>query len=270
MKTSEELKAIVRDKYGKIVKNEIKPESSCCGPVDHSCCGNNTYSVFNDSYKSIEGHLAEADLGLGCGIPTEHAKIKEGNCVLDLGSGAGNDVFVARRIVGSEGRVIGLDMTREMYEKAIENNKKLGYENVEFILGEIEDIPLPEKEVDVVISNCVLNLVPDKDRAYEEVFRVLKPGGHFSISDIVIEGEMSEAVRSAAELYAGCVGGALQQKDYLSSIYKAGFIRISVPKKKEIILPDTLLQKYLSADEVHRFKKDKIGIYSITVVGYKS
>ena len=272
MKSSEDIKAMVRDKYSKIVKDEIKPDSTCCGPnIASSCCsGDETYTIFNDNYKSLDGHVEDADLGLGCGIPTKYAGIEEGNTVLDLGSGAGNDVFVARKLVGDSGKVIGLDMTTEMINKANENNTKMGYDNVSFVLGEIEDMPLQDNTIDVVLSNCVLNLVPDKYKAYREIFRVLKPKGHFSISDVVLEGELSAAMKDVAELYAGCVSGALQEEDYLSAIENAGFENIEILKKKEIHLPEATLEKYLSKEEINKFRDDKIGIYSITVVGNKN
>jgi SAM-dependent methyltransferase len=270
MKSAAEIKAIVRDKYGKIVKQELEQESSCRGPVGaSSCCGGDSYTVFNDSYAGVDGHVAEADLGLGCGLPTQYAGLAAGQIVLDLGSGAGNDVFVARSIVGEQGRVIGLDMTPEMVDQARANNRRLGFANVEFILGEIEAIPLPDSSVDVVLSNCVLNLVPDKQRAYREIYRVLKPGGHFSISDIVVEGELSPAIQEAAELYAGCVAGALPRRDYLAAIAAAGFQEVSVPRQNEVELPESLLNSCLSPDQVKQFWEDNVGIYSITVVAKK-
>jgi len=265
MESAKEIKEVVRDKYAKIVKqSEAKENSSgCCGSSEID------YSVFNDNYSELEGYVAEADLNLGCGIPTEYAGIKKGDTVVDLGSGAGNDVFVARVLVGNEGKVIGVDFTEEMLEKAIQNNKKLGYNNIEFKFGEIENIPLQIDEVDVVISNCVLNLVPDKVKAFSEIYRVLKPGGHFCVSDIVLIGELPEGLKYSAAMYAGCVSGALQKDEYLSNIYQSGFSNVDIKTTKGIQLPDELIKEYLSDDELKLFRESEIGIFSITVVGFK-
>lgn len=201
---------------------------SCCG-VGASCYepgGTEKMiesSVFADDYSNLKGYNEAADLGLGCGLPTEFAKIQKGQTVVDLGSGAGNDCFVARAETGETGQVIGLDFTPEMIDKARTNAKKLGFSNVRFIYGDIEAIPLEDNVADVVVSNCVMNLVPSKEKAYAETYRILKPGGHFSISDIVIEGELPEELKKAAEMYAGCVSGAIQKDDYLSIITKSGF-----------------------------------------------
>ena len=267
MPTSEEIKKIVKDKYGEIAEND----SSCCGPT--SCCGPNNkvvdYSIMQDDYTGLDGYVAEADLGLGCGLPTEFAGIKKGNTVVDLGSGAGNDVFVARALVGEEGKVIGLDFTQEMIDKANDNKEKVGFSNVEFRLGEIEDMPLDTDTADVIVSNCVLNLVPDKTKAFSEMFRVTKPGGHFCVSDIVLQGELPEGLQKSAAMYAGCVAGALQKDEYLDAIKQAGFTDVEIKKTKTIELPDNLLLKYLSKEGLKLYKEDVKGIFSITVVGYK-
>ena len=277
MQTSDEIKKIVKEKYGKIAEQTgQKKDESCCGSgktkTEKSCCGSDevNYSVFSDDYSQVEGYLAEADLGLGCDLPTEHAGIKAGDTVLDLGSGAGNDVFVARALVGDSGKVIGVDMTEEMIAKAEENKQKLGYTNVEFRYGEIEELPVENHTVDVVISNCVLNLVPDKNKAFREIYRVLKPDAHFCISDVVYQGEMSRKLRESAELYAGCVAGALKEEDYLATVQKAGFEKIEIKKKKVIDLPDDLLESYLNKDEINRYRSGNFGLFSITLVGYKS
>ena len=267
MKTSKEIKEIVKEKYAQIAMQSKKEnESSCCGSGG---CSSVDYTIFSDDYSEMDGYNPNADLGLGCGIPTEFAVMRKGDTVLDLGSGAGNDVFVARQIVGDSGFVIGVDMVQEMIDKAKENNKKLGYKNVQFRFGEIEELPVTANKVDVVISNCVLNLVPDKQKAFNEVNRVLKPGGHFSISDVVLEGNLPENLINAAEMYAGCVSGALQKNDYLSKIYYAGFEEIQIMKEKEIILPDDILSKYLNSEQLKEFKNTNTGIYSITVKGEK-
>lgn len=268
MNTDNELKKIVKEKYGKIA---VKNDENCCGPT--SCCGTSDitdYSVFNDDYAKLDGYVAEADLNLGCGLPTEFASIRSGDTVLDLGSGAGNDVFVARQLVGETGKVIGVDFTEEMLTKANRNNEKLGYKNVEFKLGDIEEIPISGNAADVVISNCVLNLVPDKRKAFAEIYRILKPGGHFCISDIVIQGELTEELKKSAELYAGCVSGALQKEDYLKIISDAEFNSIEIKKSKQIELPDELLIGYLSQKSRKEYKENLKGIFSITVVGTKN
>jgi ubiquinone/menaquinone biosynthesis C-methylase UbiE len=269
METANELKQVVKEKYGEIAK--ASKSSGCCGPT---CCGGEEskivgYTVMQDDYHHLDGYVSDADLGLGCGLPTEHAGIKKGDTVVDLGSGAGNDVFVARAIVGDEGKVIGLDMTEEMVDKANLNKTKLGYKNVEFHLGDIEDMPFENNLADVVVSNCVLNLVPDKQKAFSEIYRVLKLGAHFCVSDIVIKGELPVGLKKSAEMYAGCVAGALQQDEYLGIIKEAGFKNIEIKKTKVIELPDEVLREYLSDSEIENFKKQNVGIFSITVVGYK-
>ena len=267
MQTNEKLKQMVKEKYGEIAESS----SSCCGPT--SCCGTDNkvidYSILQDDYSGLEGYVADADLGLGCGLPTEHAGIKKGDTVVDLGSGAGNDVFVARAIVGEEGKVIGLDFTQKMIDKANENKEKVGLTNVEFKLGGIEDIPLENDTADVVVSNCVLNLVPDKEKAFAEMYRIIKPNGHFCVSDIVLKGELPEALKKSAEMYAGCVSGAIQQDDYIDIINNAGFKNVEIKKTKVIELPDNILNDFLSEKEILIFKENNIGIFSITVVGYK-
>lgn len=265
---ADELKNTVKEKYGKISEQSREENAgSCCG----SGCGCDTveYSVFADDYSTLEGYNAEADLGLGCGLPTEYAKIKEGDTVIDLGSGAGNDCFVARRLAGETGRVVGLDMTEKMIEKARKNAEKLELKNVDFVLGDIEDMPLEDELADVVVSNCVLNLVPDKKLAFAETYRILKPGGHFSISDIVIRGSLPQSLKEDAEMYAGCVAGAIDVEEYLFVIRNAGFTEVTIQKQKEINLPDEILEKYMNVDEIREFKDSDIGIFSVTVYGEK-
>jgi arsenite methyltransferase len=270
METANELKQVVKEKYSEIAKSS--PGMGCCGPVS-SCCGDSSaldFTMIGDEYKNLDGYVADADLGLGCGLPTEHAGIKKGDTVVDLGSGAGNDVFVARAIVGDEGKVIGLDMTDEMVGKANLNKTKLGFKNVEFHLGDIEQMPFENNLADVVVSNCVLNLVPDKQKAFSEIYRILKPGAHFCISDIVIKGELPAGLKKSAEMYAGCVAGALQQDDYLAVIKETGFTNIEIKKTKVIELPEEVLSDYISDSEIEMFKKNNTGIFSLTVVGYKN
>jgi ubiquinone/menaquinone biosynthesis C-methylase UbiE len=255
---AEDLKLVVKEKYGKIAGKDN--ESSCC--CGSSCCGQDVdYTVFSENYQQKDGYNPEADLNLGCGIPTDFAGIRKGNHVLDLGSGAGNDCFVARALVGEEGKVTGIDFTPEMLNKAKENNNKLGFKNIDFIEGDIENMPLKSDTYDVVISNCVLNLVPDKSKAFGEIYRVLKPGGHFCVSDVVIKGSLSEKMRKDAEMYAGCVSGASDISDYLGYISEKGFTGITIHKQKEIKLPESTLEAYGQHKEA--------GIFSITVSGRK-
>ena len=264
----EDIKQIVKEKYSEIAKQSKEQNaSSCCGAT--SCCSDVDYTVFSESYDKLEGYNPDADLGLGCGLPTEYAGIQTGNSVLDLGSGAGNDCFVARAIVGEDGYVAGLDFTEAMIEKARENARKLGYTNVDFIQGDIENIPVKFGVVDVVISNCVLNLVPDKPKAFSEIYRVLKQGGHFCISDVVLQGELPTGVKEDATMYAGCVSGALPREEYLGIIEEAGFVNVEVKKEKKIDLPDELLSLYMSAEELEKFRNGETGIFSITVTGKK-
>ena len=264
----EDIKQIVKEKYGEIAKQSKEQNAaSCCGAT--SCCSEVDYSVFSESYEKLEGYNPDADLGLGCGLPTEYAGIQQGNSVLDLGSGAGNDCFVARALVGETGYVAGIDFTEAMIEKARENARTLGYTNVDFIQGDIENIPVRFGVVDVVISNCVLNLVPDKPKAFSEMFRVLKQGGHFCISDVVLQGELPTGVKEDATMYAGCVSGALPREEYISIIEEAGFTNVEVKKEKKIELPDELLSLYMSGEELEKFKNGETGIFSITVTGKK-
>ncbi|MBK7938955.1 MAG: arsenite methyltransferase [Lewinellaceae bacterium] len=265
MKT-EEIKNLVREKYSEIAfQDKTTNETSCCGAG--SACG--TYTIMADSYANLPGYNPDADLGLGCGLPTEFAHIQPGDTVLDLGSGAGNDAFVARAETGATGKVIGVDFTPAMISKARQNAEKLGFNNVEFRQGDIEDLPVVDQSVDVVVSNCVLNLVPNKAKVFSEIARVLRPGGHFSISDIVLAGDLPDALRDAAEMYAGCVSGAIQMEEYLELARQAGFSDVTVQKQKPILIPDDILLEYLSADQLKTFVASGTGIFSITVYAEK-
>ena len=209
MKTDEEIKDLVRQKYSEIaLQDKASNESSCCGS---GCCSTEVYNIMSDDYSKLEGYSPDADLGLGCGLPTQFAQIKAGDVVIDLGSGAGNDCFIARAETGEAGKVIGIDFTEAMINKARENAEKLGFNNVEFRQGDIEKMPVSANTADVIVSNCVLNLVPNKDNVFKEIYRVLKPGGHFSISDIVLVGNLPSQLQDAAEMYAGCVSGEIQK-----------------------------------------------------------
>jgi SAM-dependent methyltransferase len=266
--TDQELKDIVRQKYSEIaLQDKETNQSSCCGS---GCCSTDVYNIMNDDYSKLEGYNPDADLGLGCGLPTQFAKIQKGDVVIDLGSGAGNDAFVARAETGETGKVIGIDFTPAMIAKARENAEKLGFHNVEFRQGDIESMPVTSNVADVMVSNCVLNLVPNKDNVFKEIFRVLKVGGHFSISDIVLEGTLPTNIQQAAEMYAGCVSGAIQKQDYLELIKQNGFENITLQKEKAIHIPDDILINYLSAEEVQQFRSSNTGIYSITVYAEKA
>lgn len=267
METQEQLKEIVRQKYTEIATQDKEMnQSSCCGAGG---CSTEVYNIMTDDYSGLAGYNPDADLGLGCGLPTQFARIRKGDVVIDLGSGAGNDAFVARHETGETGKVIGVDFTPAMIEKARANAEKLGFHNVEFRQGDIERMPVSANVADVVVSNCVLNLVPNKDGVIKEIFRVLKPGGHFSISDVVLEGQLPAALREEAEMYAGCISGAIQKEVYMELINQNGFVNVTVQKDKPIIIPDDILSRYLSAEQIETFKRSGSGIRSITVYAEK-
>ncbi len=267
MKTQDQVKEMVRQKYSDIaLQSKETNQSSCCGS---GCCTTDVYNIMADDYTQVEGYNPDADLGLGCGLPTQFAKIKKGDVVIDLGSGAGNDAFIARHETGETGKVIGIDFTPAMIERARQNAEVRGFNNVEFRQGDIEKMPVTANTADVIVSNCVLNLVPNKDAVIKEIYRVLKPGGHFSISDIVLEGELPEQIKNAAEMYAGCVAGAIQKQVYLELIEANGFTNIIIQKDKAIIVPDDILSQYLSTEQIVAFKESGTGIRSITVYAEK-
>lgn len=262
-----EIKEMVKQKYSEIALQDKETNaSSCCGAGG---CSTEVYNIMSEEYDELNGYNPDADLGLGCGLPTNFAKIKKGDTVVDLGSGAGNDCFVARAETGETGKVIGIDFTEAMIEKARTNAEKLGFNNVEFRQGDIEKIPMTANAADVVVSNCVMNLVPDKPKAFSEVYRILKPRGHFSISDIVLVGELPEKIKSAAEMYAGCVASAIQKEDYLKIIENSGFKNISLQKEKAIIVPVDILKNYLNEQEIDEYKNSNSKIFSITVYAEK-
>jgi len=267
MPTEEQLKEIVRKKYSEIALQDKETNmSSCCGAGG---CSTEVYNIMSDDYSTLKGYNADADLGLGCGLPTEYARIKKGDVVVDLGSGAGNDCFIARHETGDKGKVIGIDFTPAMIDKARQNAETRGFNNVEFRQGDIENMPITSNAADVIVSNCVLNLVPNKDAVIKEIYRVLKPGGHFSISDVVLLGALPAGLRKDAEMYAGCVSGAIQKEVYLELIQSNGFEHITIQKEKVITIPDDILKNYLSPEEIMSLKMGSTGIFSITVYAEK-
>jgi ubiquinone/menaquinone biosynthesis C-methylase UbiE len=267
MQTEEQLKEIVKQKYSEIALQDKETNmSSCCGSGG---CSTEVYNIMSDDYSQLEGYNPDADLGLGCGLPTQFAKIKKGDVVIDLGSGAGNDCFIARAETGESGKVIGIDFTPDMVDKARTNAEIRGFNNVEFRQGDIENMPVTANVADVIVSNCVLNLVPNKKAVLKDIMRVLKPGGHFSISDVVLVGDLPETLQNAAEMYAGCVSGAIQKDGYLAMIQETGFMNITLQKEKAIIIPDDILSQYLDAQQLEDFKNSKMGIFSVTVYAEK-
>ena len=267
MQTEEQLKEIVRKKYSEIALQDKETNmSSCCGAGG---CSTEVYNIMSEDYTTLNGYNADADLGLGCGLPTQYAQIKKGDVVVDLGSGAGNDCFIARHETGETGKVIGIDFTPAMIDKARSNAEVRGYNNVEFRQGDIESMPITANTADVIVSNCVLNLVPNKDAVIKDIYRVLKPGGHFSISDVVLVGALPEGLRKDAEMYAGCVAGAIQKEVYMELIHANGFEQVTIQKEKAIIIPDDILINYLTTDQIAAFNNGATGIFSVTVFAKK-
>jgi arsenite methyltransferase len=224
----EDIRSKVREGYGRIAASS----TSCCGPAS-SCCGTGNMAetigkTIGYSEEELKSIPQNANLGLGCGNPVAFAHLRKGDIVLDLGSGAGLDCFLAANIVGEKGKVIGVDMTLEMLEKARENAREGHYANVEFRLGEIENLPVADSSVDVVISNCVINLSPDKERVFAEAFRVLKPGGRLMVSDMVLTQELPDFLRNSVEAYVGCIAGAILIEEYQAAVMKAGFKDIEI------------------------------------------
>ena len=271
----EETKKIVREGYAKIVKQD----SSCCSP-SKSCCGstNLTQEISKKigyTEEELEAVPEGANLGLGCGNPVALASLKEGETVLDLGSGAGFDCFLAASRVGNRGRVIGVDMTPEMLEKARENARKGNYANVEFRLGEIESLPVADNSVDAVISNCVINLSPDKKRVFAEAFRTLKPGGRLMISDLVLLKELPDFIKNSIEAYIGCVSGAILKDEYLRGIKAAGFQDIKIVDEvsfpAEFIVNDPTVKKIIENSKIppKKVKEVASSVISIKVYGVK-
>ncbi|MFC1988424.1 arsenite methyltransferase [Chloroflexota bacterium] len=269
-----EIRKTVREGYAKVATSG----SSCCSPASSCGCGNPAEIISRKigySDEEIATVPEGANLGLGCGNPVAIASLKEGDTVLDLGSGAGFDCFLAAGRVGESGKIIGVDMTPEMIEKARENAEKGDFRNVEFRLGEIENLPAPDNSVDVVLSNCVINLVPDKTKAFGETFRVLKPGGRFMIADIVLTRELPEIVKQSVQAYIGCLSGAVLKEEYLAKIEEAGFGEVSVVEETsfpvETILNDPMAKALIATFNISSEKVAEVtgSIKSIRVQGVK-
>jgi SAM-dependent methyltransferase len=281
MEDKNQIKKVVRENYANIAKEK----SSCCGPLgqdnssfdsNRSCCGDTKSKTASDVSKIIgysDSELADlpegANLGLGCGNPVALASIKEGETYLDLGSGAGIDCFLAAKKVGKTGKAIGVDMTPEMIHKARQNAESSNIENVEFRLGEIEHLPVADNSVDIITSNCVINLSPDKKAVFEDAFRVLKPGGRLMISDIVLVKELPQVILDSIEAYVGCVAGAMLKDDYLGLVKEAGFKDIQIAGETttspDMWLNDTLAQSImvqlnLSKEEVKEFSTSIVSL----------
>lgn len=267
MKPKTDLKELVKARYNDLALVSDAKSKCCCNPYAPELPSKKVYTIMSEDYSRLKGYEPDADLGAGCGLPTRYARIQKGDTVVDLGSGAGNDCFIAREETGETGRVIGIDFAPRMLAKARANVARRGFTNVEFLEGDIEEMPLPDKTADVVVSNCVLNLLPRKDRIFHEIYRVLKPGGHFCISDVVLDGVFPKAFTDNAALYAGCIASAIQREAYLAEIGKAAFADITVERTKTITLPDEVLEAHLDPETIRAYKAGGVGIYSITVTG---
>ncbi|MFH1868957.1 MAG: arsenite methyltransferase [Candidatus Omnitrophota bacterium] len=259
------MKDFVKKIYGAIAK---KKDRSCCGPT---CCSSDNPSVSEKVGYTVEELKAipeDANMGLGCGNPVAIASIKKGETVVDLGSGGGIDVFLAAKRVGDKGRAIGIDMTEEMVKKAKANAEKAGYNNVEFRLGDIENIPLEDSVADCVISNCVINLAEDKQKVFNEAFRILKPKGRLMVSDMVLLGDLTEEVKRSAHMYAGCISGALRREEYIDKILRAGFEDVQVVKEDPVCISDYIgsdkvisdIAKDMSKEEIEKIDKAVVSI----------
>lgn len=269
MKDNKALKDLVKQRYSELALNADLLKGGCCCSKNPSAPSKKVYTIMSEDYSKLKGYEPDADLGVGCGLPTEYARIQPGNVVIDLGSGAGNDCFIARAEVGDEGEVIGIDFSPQMIEKARANTLKRGYTNIRFLEGDIEEMPVADNTADVVVSNCVLNLLPEKDRIFNEIYRVLKPGGHFCISDVVLNGFFPKEFTDNAAMYAGCIASAIQREDYLAEIEKVNFKNICVERTKTVLIPDEVLHEYLDEATIVKYKEGNVGIYSITVTGVK-
>lgn len=261
----ERLKGMVRRRYNDLALVSNVKGKCCCSPHAPELPSKKVYTIMSEDYTKLKGYEPDADLGVGCGLPTQYAGIKRGDTVVDLGSGAGNDCFIAREEVGETGKVIGIDFAPNMLAKARANAQRRGFTNIEFLKGDIENMPLPDAVADVVVSNCVLNLLPRKDRIFREIYRVLKPGAHFCVSDVVLNGHFPKEFTDNAAMYAGCIASAIQRDDYLAEIGNAGFTDIKVERTKTVSIPDEVLEEHLDEAAIARYKAGNVGIYSITV-----
>lgn len=262
---SETLEETPEGVKGQVQERYAQAAAAGCG------CGCGDDNPFNmDSYEGLGGYEDIADLGLGCGTPTEHADIQRGHDVLDLGSGGGIDAFIARRLVGNTGSITGLDFTREMVDLARKNTEKLKFSNVRFVQGDIEEMPFDGDSFDRIISNCVINLVPGKQKAFAEMHRVLRIGGRFTLSDIILQGVLPPAIRKSAEAYVGCVSGVVTKKEYLDMLQDPGFTDVRIVKEQEIPFSDDDLKAVASKDEIQLFRESGAKVLSLTITGVKT
>ena len=264
-------KELVKQHYNDLaLVTNASASQCCCNCLTPAASSGKVFTIMSEDYIQLKGYEPDADLGFGCGLPTKYARIQKGDTVIDLGSGAGNDCFIAREEAGETGYIIGIDFAPKMIAKARANVNKRGFTNVEFIEGDIENLPLKDKTADVVVSNCVLNLLPQKDKIFKEIYRVLKPEGHFCISDVVLHGVFPKEFTDNAAMYAGCIASAIQREDYLSEIEKANFSNIKIERTKTVIIPDEVLKEHLDEATIEKYKAGNVGIYSITVTGKRS
>ncbi len=264
-----DLKELVKQRYNDLALLSDNKQKCCCNPLAPAAPSTKVYTIMSEDYTKLKGYEPDADLGVGCGLPTQYARIKKGDTVIDLGSGAGNDCFIAREECGETGQIIGVDFAEKMIEKARKNAKKRDYSNVKFIQSDIENIPLPDQTADVVVSNCVLNLLPQKTKIFKEIYRLLKINGHFCVSDIVLDGFFPKEFTDNASLYAGCIASAIQQQDYMNEIKKANFKDIKIERSKTVNIPDEVLEEHLDKNTIAKYKAGNVGIYSITVTGIR-
>lgn len=262
-----DMKELVKQRYNDLALLDKASIGCCCNPMAPAIPSKKVFTMMSEDYSQLKGYESDADLGVGCGLPTKYARIQKGDTVVDLGSGAGNDCFIAREETGETGRVIGIDFAPQMLAKARNNATKRGFTNIVFLEGDIEEMPLSDCTANVIVSNCVLNLLPQKNKIFKEIYRVLKPGGHFCISDVVLNGTFPKEFTDNAAMYAGCIASAIQREDYLNEIEKANFTDIKVERTKTITIPDEVLQEHLDKSTIEKYKAGNVGIYSITVTG---
>lgn len=256
----------IRERYNKLALSPKISKGCGCKPMDPS---EKQFTITSEGYESTKGYVDEADLGIGCGLPVQYAGIKKGDTVIDLGSGAGNDCFIAREEAGTEGRIIGIDFAQNMISRAKANARRRGFTNVNFVEGDIEQVPLQDETADVIISNCVLNLIPNKRKVFNEIYRLLRPNGHFCVSDIVVNGIFPKTFIDEASLYAGCIATAIQEDEYLGYIKEANFKGVRIVRRKRANIPQEVINTHLNKEQIEKLCNGEIGIYSITVIGEK-